>query len=111
MRDDQVYLRHILEAIDSVGEYTTGGREMFFAQKIIQGAVIRNLEIIDEAVKNFSVALRQRSPDTLWQQIAGLRDVLIQQYFGVDLNLVWKVVDQRLPEVREQIVRLLCAGS
>jgi len=107
MRDDAVYLRHILDAIHSIAEYTAGGREQFLRHKMAQDAVVRNLEIIGEAVKNLSPGLRTRHPSVPWQQIAGLRDVLIHQYFGVNLDLVWQVVEHRLPELGRQVERLL----
>jgi uncharacterized protein with HEPN domain len=111
MRDDQVYLRHIRDAIDSILEYTAGGQEQFSRNKMMQDAVVRNLEIIGEAVKNLSSGLRTRHPTVPWQQIAGLRDVLIHQYFGVNLELVWQVVEQRLPELRRLVVRLIEEGE
>lgn len=111
MRDDGVYLRHILDAIRSIAEYTDGGREQFFRQRMIQDAVVRNLEIIGEAVKNLSLSLRSSHPAVPWQQIAGFRDVLIHQYFGVNLDLVWQVVEQRLPGLREQVERLVEEGG
>lgn len=107
MKDDSVYLRHICDAITDIGRYTTGGEQDFFAEKMIQDAVIRNLEIIGVAVKNISQETREKNPDMPWKQIAGLRDVLIHQYFGVDLDTVWLVVENRLPVFLEQIQLLL----
>ncbi len=74
---------------------------------MIQDAVIRNLEIIGEAVKNISPAMRIEYPDVPWKQIAGLRDVLIHHYFGVDLETVWLVVEKRLPDLSERIKFIL----
>ncbi len=74
---------------------------------MIQDAVIRNLEIIGEAVKNLSADLRDRHPDIPWGRIAGLRDVLIHQYFGVRLQTVWNAVENRLPELKGHIESLL----
>jgi len=82
-------------------------RLSFSDTKIIQDAVARNLEIIGEAVKNLSPGLRTRHPAVPWQQIAGLRDVLIHQYFGVNLELVWQVVEHRLPELRKHVESLV----
>lgn len=107
MRDDLVYLQHIADAIADIEKYTGGGRQDFFNKKIIQDAVIRNLEIIGEAVKNISPATRIEYPDLPWKQIAGLRDVLIHHYFGVDLETVWLVVEKRLPVLTERIHSLL----
>ena len=107
MKNDLVYLRHIVDAIKDIEAYTAGGREEFFATKIIQDAVIRNLEIIGEAVKNLTPAFRSEHPDFPWKQIAGLRDVLIHHYFGVDLDSVWLVVESRLPHLLQRLEPLL----
>ena len=106
---DLPYLRHILDAIDRIESYTAGGRESFQAEPMVRDAVLRNLEIVGEAVKNVSRALRDRSPHVPWQQVAGLRDVLIHQYFGVDLYLVWEIVEHRLPTLKQAIHDLLDA--
>lgn len=107
MKDDGVYLSHIEDAISSIQEYVAGGKEAFLANKMIQDAVIRNLEIIGEAVKKISPDTRARAPEVPWKQISGLRDVLIHDYFGVDLGTVWLVVENRLPALKLQIRNLL----
>jgi len=107
MRDDLVYLHHIIDAVSSIEEYTANGREAFMASKMIQDAVIRNLEVIGEAVKNISPSFRNEHSGIPWKQIAGLRDILIHQYFGVDLNIVWLVVENRLPGLMLSLEDLL----
>jgi uncharacterized protein with HEPN domain len=107
MKEDRVYLLHIAEAIATIQEYVSTGRANFFAKKMIQDAVIRNLEIIGEAVKNISPVTRRNTPEVPWQKIAGLRDVLIHDYFGVDLETVWLVVENRLPPLALHIALLL----
>jgi uncharacterized protein with HEPN domain len=82
MKDDRIYLLHIEEAIATIQDYVSTGRDDFFTKKMVQDAVIRNLEIIGEAVKNISPATRLNAPEVPWQKIAGLRDVLIHDYFG-----------------------------
>lgn len=79
MKDDRVYLRHIRDAITRIESYVGGGREAFLADNMIQDAVIRNLEVIGEAVKNLSSDLRAQHPDIPWTRIAGMRDVLIHE--------------------------------
>jgi uncharacterized protein with HEPN domain len=74
---------------------------------MVRDAVLRNLEIVGEAVKNVSSALRNRSSHVPWQQVAGLRDVLIHQYFGVDLDLVWEIVEHRLSALKQPIRNLI----
>ena len=103
MKDDLVFLHHIFDAIKDIEKYTDSGKDAFYSTKMIQDAVIRNLEIIGEAVKNISPATRAEYSDIPWKQIAGLRDVLIHHYFGVDLETVWLVVEKRLPVLAERI--------
>jgi len=107
VKDDLIFLQHIFDAIKDIENYTGGGEEVFYSTKMIQDAVIRNLEIIGEAVKNISLAIRIEHPDVPWKQIAGLRDILIHQYFGVDLETVWLVVEKRLPTLAERIEFIL----
>lgn len=107
MREDEVYLSHIRDAIAQIQMYTTDGRESFFRNTMIQDAVVRNLEIIGEAVKHVSAELRDRNPEIPWQRVAGMRDVLIHNYLGVDLKLVWDVVQNRLPDLLRQIEQIL----
>ena len=75
--------------------------------KMIQDAVIRNLEIIGEATKKLTPYLKDRRPEVPWNRIAGMRDVLIHDYFEVDLQIVWDVVKNRLPELKEHIESLI----
>lgn len=97
MKDERVYLLHAIEAIDAIIGYTADGRDAFFADRKTQDAVIRNIEIIGQAVKGVSDPTRGLEPEVPWRQIAGMRDKLIHEYFGVDLNLVWDVVERACP--------------
>jgi uncharacterized protein with HEPN domain len=106
VRDERAYLLHAIAAIDAIQSYTVGGREAFFADGKTQDAVIRNIEIIGQAVKGISDDTRALVPDVPWRQIAGMRDKLIHEYFGVDIALVWDVVEHELPTLRPQLERL-----
>ena len=89
MRDERVYLGHIRDAIDDIEQYTSAGATRYMAERMRQDAVIRKLEIIGEAVKQLSNATKGRRHEIPWKQIAGMRDRLTHDYFGVDLALVW----------------------
>ena len=87
--------------------YTESGRIAFFKSPMIQDAVVRNLEVVGEATKQVPEELRARAPELSWREMAGMRDKLIHDYLGVDLNLVWDVVVSELPATRERIVALI----
>lgn len=106
MKDERVYLLHALESIDAIQRYTVDGRDAFFADPKTQDAVIRNVEVIGQAVKGISDQTRALEPDVPWRQIAGMRDKLIHEYFGVDLALVWDVVERELSVLRPQLADL-----
>ena len=109
MKDDRIYLLHIRDAIQHILEYTASGKDSFFADGKTQDAVVRNLEIIGEATKRVSASLKDAHPDVSWKPIAGMRDKLVHDYFGVNLQLVWDVVERDLPSLKLKITQLLDA--
>ena len=104
MKSDKILLNHILDCIVKIQNYTDSGRTNFLQDEKSQDATIRNLEIIGEAVKSLSPSLKEKNIQIPWKNISGLRDVLIHNYFGVDLNLVWNVVEKDLAELKLKIL-------
>ena len=104
---DRLYLGHILEAIAAIESFTSDGRAEFLRDLKTQSAVVRQLEIIGEAVKNLSAQLTAREMSVPWRLIAGSRDRLIHAYFKVDLEAVWAMVEQDLPALKANVRRIL----
>lgn len=104
---DELYLRHILECIERIESYVTGGKTEFLESTLIQDAVIRNFEIIGEAVKRLETASTEKHPEVAWKNLAGFRDVLIHQYANVDLEIVWQTVEVILAPLKAAITNLL----
>ena len=111
MKDDRVYLEHIREAVEDISRYASAGRDAFFAERMRQDAILRKLEVIGQAVKNLSDATKSRQPQVPWKQIAGMRDKVIHDYFGVNLEIVWGVVERELPRLKTAVDDLLSARS
>lgn len=106
-RGEALYLADIRDAIDKILSYTAAGREAFNASPMMQDAVLRNIEVIGEAVRGIRTETRAAHPEMPWKDMAGMRDRVIHDYFRVDLNVVWDVVTNDLAPLREQLAALL----
>jgi uncharacterized protein with HEPN domain len=107
-REYSALVRDVLEAIRKIEKYTENlSAEDFVKTGLVQDAVLRNLEVIGEAVKNIPQEIKTNKSDLEWKKIAGLRDILIHAYFGVDADIVWDIVKNKLPDLKRKALDIL----
>ncbi|MFZ1976423.1 MAG: DUF86 domain-containing protein [Bacteroidota bacterium] len=107
-RDDSVYLKHIRDAILKIEDYTKQiSAASFHKNTLIQDGVIRQIEIIGEATKRLSEQIRHEYRDISWDDIIGMRNKLIHDYFGIDIEKVWLTVQKDIPILKKEINRIL----
>jgi uncharacterized protein with HEPN domain len=107
-RRDELYLGDIVEAIERIVTYIAGlSYEQFLENPQVQDAVLRNLQIVGEASKKVSLAVRRAHPDLPWRQMSGMRDKVVHEYFGLDYGIVWQVATLDLPRLLPIIQRIL----
>lgn len=108
MTDDQAYLEYIRECIQRIRNYTIQGREVFFTNTMIQDATFRRLQTLAESTQRLSDDLKVRATEIDWRSISGFRNVLVHDYLGgIDLNIIWDVIEQDLPDLEEKIKAIL----
>ncbi len=108
IKNDRVYLEHILNCIDKIEKFTLGmSREDFLSNTAIQDAVIRNIEVMGEATKRLSKNFRDVNTLIPWIEIAGMRDKLIHDYMDVDMEVIWITIQDDIPELKNILSRLI----
>jgi uncharacterized protein with HEPN domain len=108
MRIPMLYIADIINSINRIEEYTGGvDYDSFLNSQMMVDAVIRNLEIIGEAAGNVPNELKDKYNEIPWQEMKGLRNVLIHEYFGVSTKIVWNIVIKEIPQVKEMILRVI----
>lgn len=107
-KDDKIYIYHILDSINKIEKYTDSlNVNEFIENDLVQDAVIRNFEIIGEATKSLSNVVRDKYSGIPWKKMAGMRDILIHDYLGIDLFAVWETIEQDLPKLKTDLLEIL----
>jgi len=107
MRDDRERLLDIKEAVENVQKYASRGRDAFRNDELIQTWILHHIQILGEAAARLSDEFQEKYPDIPWFKIIGMRNILVHDYFGIDIEAVWSVVENDLPVLYDQIRRLL----
>jgi len=107
VKDDRLYLGHLLEAIERILLYGQDGEERFRTDVRTQDAILRNLQVLGEAAKKVSTETRDAHPEIPWKDIAGMRDRVVHDYFGTSLDIVWDVVVNHIPPLQEKVRQAL----
>ncbi len=111
MKDDKVYLNHILESIRRIEQHKRAGRQKFFKSHTLQDAILRNLQTLAESTQRLSVEIKAQQPQIPWEEIAGFRNVLVHNYLGIELELIWAVTQNGIPELKRAILIMLAQSS
>jgi len=107
-KDPLIFISHISDSIDNIESFSKDlSKEKFIKNKLRQSAIIRQLEIIGEATKNIPSEFRKKYPENEWSKIAGLRDKITHHYFGINLDIVWEVVEKEIPKLKENIKKII----
>jgi len=107
MRDNTVYLRHIMEGIRRIEENVAQGRDSFLDSHTFQDAVLRNLQTLAESTQHLSDDLKAAHPEIEWHRVAAFRNVLVHDYLGIDIERVWEITQRDVPELKRAILAML----
>ena len=107
-RSPKLFLTDIIESIELIEKYTKGATyKNFLSNNVMQDAVIRRFEIIGEATKNIPMKIRKEYLEIPWRQMAGMRDMLAHEYFGIAIKRIWDTTQKDLPKLKKKITKLL----
>ncbi|QQR81441.1 MAG: DUF86 domain-containing protein [Deltaproteobacteria bacterium] len=106
MKDDRLYLTHILECIERIQDFVKEGEQVFLADIKTQDAVLRNLHTLSESTQRISEKTQAQHPDVEWRSISGFRNVLVHDYLGVDLSQIWHIINTDLKTLHDQIKKI-----
>ena len=103
MKDDLLFVEHMLESVRRIQEYTVGGKDAFSSNTMLQDAVMRNLQVLAESSKRISAFRQDEFAQIPWRQIAGFRNVAVHEYLHIELQYIWEIVSMDLPNLKHQL--------
>ena len=106
-KSDEVYLRHILECLNRIQEYTAGSKKTFLADHKTQDAVLRNLQVMAESTQKISGEIKNAHSELPWKKLGGFRNILVHNYLGINIERIWKIVEEEVPSLRSKISKIL----
>ena len=102
-KEDIIFIKHVLDSIEAIEDFSKNmDRKELSSNRMKQSAIVREIEVIGEAVKNMSNRLKEKYPSVPWKDIVGTRDKMIHHYFGVDLDIIWNIVKTDLPDLKRE---------
>lgn len=104
---DKVYLTHMLECIARITEYVGGDEALFRSSRLVQDAVVRNLQTLAESSQRLTDAAKEAEPGLPWRAISGFRNILVHDYLGIDVDVIWQVVSRELPPLQTALARMV----
>jgi len=107
MKDQRIYLQHILESIAWIEEYTSTGRDQFLTSRMAQDATLRQLQVMAESTQRLSEDLKDQHPEVDWRALSGFRNVLVHDYLGIDMAEVFSAIQGNLPSLKAAVESLL----
>ena len=107
MKDDLVYLKHVAECLRRIEKNVSVGLDEFLESETIQDATLRNLQTLSEATQRMSSSLKSSFPEIEWDRIAAFRNVIVHNYLGIDLEIIWRIIESDVPPLREAIISMI----
>jgi len=106
-KDNFVFIKHMIDSINAVEDFSKNlSKEELSVNRLKQSAIVREIEVIGEAAKNLSKEFKDKNNKVVWKDIIGTRDIMIHKYFGVDLDIVWNIINEDLPKLKKQISKI-----
>ena len=105
-KDNSVYIEHMLDCIHRIDEYVES-KELFYDSQLVQDAVVRNLQVMAESSQRLPEEIKRKYSNISWDDISGFRNILVHDYLGIDLDVIWSVVEQELPGLEKVLTEIV----